>query len=147
MMTLDLKESKQTQSSLNSASTVYGAINDSLHYYQRYFDFWSCGKLLYLMLTKKHLNVDFQECLHLNDVAKGQISELEFCSDLVKDLLYKLLSFNTFKSELLTMDKVLLHPWFNLAKNTSVFNCHVHPHDELERAISLMEFSPIVKVV
>ncbi|KAF7458951.1 Serine/threonine protein kinase [Cryptosporidium felis] len=116
-----------------------GSKNDNFQFYQKYFDFWSCGKLLYLMLTKKYLNVDFQECLNINDIIKRQIfesDELEFCSDLAKDLLYKLLSYSTFQNELLTMDKILLHPWFNLAKDTPIFNCYIYPHDELAKAIS-----------
>lgn len=106
---------------------------------QTYFDFWSCGKLLYLMLTGKYLEIEFHECFAFNDNTKQKIlesSELEICSDLVKDLLCKLLSYSCYQNELLTMEKILSHPWFNLAKNTPIINRHIYPHDELIRVIS-----------
>ncbi|KAH8584013.1 maternal embryonic leucine zipper kinase [Cryptosporidium sp. chipmunk genotype I] len=111
--------------------------NDSkkeIQFNQTYFDFWSCGKLLYLMLTRKYLEIDFHECFVFSDSTKKKIfesSELELCSDLAKDLLCKLLSYRFYQSESLTMDKVLCHPWFNLAKNTPIINRHIYPHDEL----------------
>ncbi|KAJ1605025.1 maternal embryonic leucine zipper kinase [Cryptosporidium canis] len=106
---------------------------------QTYLDFWSCGKLLYLMLTGKYLEVEFHECFAFNDNTKKKIlesSELKFCSDLVKDLLCKLLSYSYYQGELLTMEKVLCHPWFDLAKNTPIINRHIYPHDELIKVIS-----------
>ncbi|OII75393.1 embryonic leucine zipper kinase [Cryptosporidium ubiquitum] len=118
---------------------LFNESKKEIQFNQTYFDFWSCGKLLYLMLTRKYLEIEFHECFTLSDKTKKKIlesSELKFCSDLAKDLLCKLLSYSSYQNELLTMEKVLCHPWFNLAKNTPTINHHIYPHDELIKVIS-----------
>ncbi|KAK9172611.1 Protein kinase domain protein [Cryptosporidium meleagridis] len=118
---------------------VFNDSKKEIQFNKTYFDFWSCGKLLYLMLTGKYLEVDFFECFDFSDSTKKKIfesSELKLCSGLAKDLLYKLLSYSFYQSESLTMEKVLCHPWFNLAKNTPIINHHIYPHDELIKVIS-----------
>ncbi|KAK6588830.1 maternal embryonic leucine zipper kinase [Cryptosporidium xiaoi] len=111
----------------------YDVKKSNLNNYLLYFDFWSCGKLLYLLLTGSYLDIDFDECL-INDRIKDIINnsdELKKYSILVKDLLIKLLSYNVYKEGHLYMKKILEHPWFELANNLKIYNKYVYSHNEL----------------
>ncbi|KAH8741594.1 maternal embryonic leucine zipper kinase [Cryptosporidium ryanae] len=106
---------------------------NNLNNYLFYFDFWSCGKLLYLLLTGNYLDIDIEECL-TNDKVKNIINnsnELKEYSVLVKDLLIKLLSYSLYKKGSLSMKKILKHPWFELYNDFKIYNKYVYPHNEL----------------
>ncbi|KAI0559940.1 Serine/threnine protein kinase [Gracilaria domingensis] len=83
---------------------------DQIQYDGRKNDAWSCGIILYVMLTGKQPFYDEDDDVLLDKVNAGVVDYPDYVSDGAKDLMERLMQKNPKKRY--SLSKVKRHPWF-----------------------------------
>ena len=79
-------------------------------------DIWSCGAVLYMMLTGKLAFEDENNIVLFKKIISGRFTFPEFLSRSAKDLIKRMLEINPKKR--ISICDIKKHPWFNLVPPT-----------------------------
>ena len=79
-------------------------------------DIWNCGIVLYAMVCGYLPFCDDDDEVNISNIIKGNYNIPDYLSPSLKDLLSHLLEVDPMKR--FDLEQIILHPWFNLKKNT-----------------------------